>query len=68
MYKRLLTLVRALQLVELNLLGSLANIEQNNTSCDSKKYFRPLKMKKIFLLFHNLFWKKPLKIKSRVML
>ena len=33
MYKGLLTLVRALQLLELKLSGSIANIEQNNILC-----------------------------------
>ena len=43
MYKGLLALVRALQLVELKLSGSMANIEQN-----SILYFWPLKMYKSF--------------------
>ena len=59
MYKGLLTSVRVLQLHELKLSGSMANIVQNNIIRDSKK---------IFLLFHNLFCKKYSNMKSRVLI
>ena len=55
MYKGLLALVRALQLVELKLSGSMANIEQNRILCDSKKILLTPQNEKVFLFFHNLF-------------
>ena len=55
MYKGLLTSVTVLQLLELRLSDSMANIEQNNTLCDSKKILLTSQNEKVFLLFHNLF-------------
>ena len=55
MYKGVLALVRALQLVELKLSGSMANIEQNSILCDSKKILLTPQNEKVFLFFHNLF-------------
>ena len=55
MYKGLLSLVRGLQLLELKLSGSMANIEQNNILCDSKKILFTPQNAKVVLLFHKLF-------------
>ena len=51
MYKRLLALVRALQLVGLKLSGSMANIEQNSILCDSKKILLTPQNEKSFYFF-----------------
>ena len=48
MYKGLLTLIRALHLWELKLSGSMANIEQNNFLCDSKKELLTPQNEKVF--------------------
>ena len=47
---------------------SMANIEQNNILCDSKKILLTPQNEKVFLVFHNFFWKKPSNMKSRVTL
>ena len=36
----------------------MANIEQNNILCDSKKILLTPQNEKVLLVFHNLFWKK----------
>ena len=51
MYKGLLVLVRALQLVELKLSGSMANIEQNSILCDSKKILLTPQNEKLWALY-----------------
>ena len=61
MYKGFLPFVRILQLEELKLSGLMANIEENNMLCDSKKRLFTPHNEKVFLLIHNLFWKKPSK-------
>ena len=65
MYKGLLTSVRVLQLHELKLSGSMANIVQNNIICDSKKILLTSQNEKYFYFFIICFAKN---LKSRVLI
>ena len=60
MYKGVLALVRALQLVELKLSGSKANIEQNSILCDSKKILLTPQNEKVFYIFFIICFEKNL--------